>query len=315
MRTPARQNSLARVGTLMITEVNYHPDAPSQEALAIESDLSVTDLQFVEIHNPTDQAADLTRWRLRGAVDFDFAEGDVIGAAESMVLVGFDPTAPENESRLQAFRTHYGTQAVNIGGAFAGQLSDSFDRVTFERDASTGGQQSVFVVEDEVVYDDRLPWPIDADGQGSSLQRNTLAGYGNDPNSWRSARPEPGSASFASPLKGDFNADQRIDAVDVDLLCAQLGSDDNSFDLNADGEVTPADHEFLIRSVLNSDFGDASLDGRFDSSDLVLVFRAGEYEDALANNSGWRDGDWNCDGEFDTGDLVHAFQAGGYRQG
>ncbi len=58
--------------------------------------------------------------------------------------------------------------------------------------------------------------------------------------------------------------------------------------------------------------GDANLDGVFDSSDLTLVFQAGEFEDRQIRNSTWTTGDWNGDGEFDSGDLVHAFRAGHY---
>lgn len=60
--------------------------------------------------------------------------------------------------------------------------------------------------------------------------------------------------------------------------------------------------------------GDANRDGLFNSSDLVAVFVAGEYEDALAINSTWETGDWTADGEFNTRDLVVAFQAGTYEQ-
>ncbi len=58
--------------------------------------------------------------------------------------------------------------------------------------------------------------------------------------------------------------------------------------------------------------GDVTDDGVFDSSDLVTVFQAGEYEDGIAGNSGFEDGDWNGDGDFDSGDLVFAFQGGHY---
>lgn len=61
--------------------------------------------------------------------------------------------------------------------------------------------------------------------------------------------------------------------------------------------------------------GDANLDRRFDSSDLVRVFQSGEYEDAIAGNSTWSEGDWNGDQEFDTSDLVFAFQSGSYLAG
>ena len=68
----------------------------------------------------------------------------------------------------------------------------------------------------------------------------------------------------------------------------------------------------LIQNVLGTSAGDANLDGVFNSSDLVAVFRVGEYEDAIPDNSSWADGDWNCDGEFNSRDIVAAFQAGRY---
>lgn len=59
--------------------------------------------------------------------------------------------------------------------------------------------------------------------------------------------------------------------------------------------------------------GDSNGDGRFDSSDLVAVFIAGEYEDNLPGNSTFAEGDWNGDGDFTTADLVYAFEVGGYQ--
>jgi hypothetical protein len=73
-----------------------------------------------------------------------------------------------------------------------------------------------------------------------------------------------------------------------------------------------ADMDQLITGVLQTSFGDSNLDGIFDSSDLVHVFQAGEYEDAVENNSTWETGDWNGDQEFDSSDIVFAFQSGGY---
>ncbi|MCA9172596.1 MAG: hypothetical protein KDB23_33255, partial [Planctomycetales bacterium] len=62
-------------------------------------------------------------------------------------------------------------------------------------------------------------------------------------------------------------------------------------------------------------FGDANLDGEFNSADLINVFQAGQYEDAFSANSTWSTGDWNGDGEFTTSDFVVAFQDGGYEKG
>jgi hypothetical protein len=58
--------------------------------------------------------------------------------------------------------------------------------------------------------------------------------------------------------------------------------------------------------------GDVNGDGLFNSSDLVMVFQAGEYEDDRDRNSTFEEGDWNVDGDFTTSDLVEAFQSGRY---
>ena len=60
--------------------------------------------------------------------------------------------------------------------------------------------------------------------------------------------------------------------------------------------------------------GDVNDDRLFDSGDLVQVFRAGEYEDDVEDNSGWEEGDWNGDGDFDSSDLVEAFKGGQYER-
>lgn len=58
--------------------------------------------------------------------------------------------------------------------------------------------------------------------------------------------------------------------------------------------------------------GDSNGDGTFNSVDLILVFQAGEYEDATNKNSTFAEGDWNGDGDFTSADLVLAFQQGTY---
>ena len=58
--------------------------------------------------------------------------------------------------------------------------------------------------------------------------------------------------------------------------------------------------------------GDANRDGLFDTSDLILIFSANEFEDDIANNSTWEEGDWDRDGDFTTSDLVVAFRFGNF---
>ncbi len=118
---------------------------------------------------------------------------------------------------------------------------------------------------------------------------------------------------------GDFDGNGVLDAADIDLLSLEVrqGTNKEEMDLTDDGLVNQADRLFWVkdREVMFSYFGDANLDGTFDTSDLVAVFQSGEYEDGVAANSSWSTGDWNGDNDFDTGDLVFAFQDGGFEQG
>jgi hypothetical protein len=117
-----------------------------------------------------------------------------------------------------------------------------------------------------------------------------------------------------APLPGDFDRGGTLNLADIDLLCQQVRSvsPNPTFDLTGDGRVTRADHEHWVDQLMRTSFGDANLDRVFDSSDLVVVFQAGQYEDTLISDSTWATGDWDCDGEFGTADLVLAFQKGGY---
>jgi hypothetical protein len=84
--------------------------------------------------------------------------------------------------------------------------------------------------------------------------------------------------------------------------------------LNDDGAVDSGDISVWVKDYYRSWIGDSDLNGIFDSSDLVQVFAAGEYEDDVTRNSTWATGDWDGNGEFDSADFVFAFQDGGYEQ-
>ena len=118
-------------------------------------------------------------------------------------------------------------------------------------------------------------------------------------------------------VEGDFNRNGMLDANDIDLLSAEVRENTNDlrFDLNGDSLVDGDDRSTWVNELKGTYFGDANLDGEFNSGDLVEIFRIGHYEDEVAGNSSWSTGDWNGDQEFDSGDFVLAFSAGGYERG
>ncbi len=116
---------------------------------------------------------------------------------------------------------------------------------------------------------------------------------------------------------GDFNRDGRIDVQDIDLLtvAVQEGTHAEIYDLNQDELVDQADRVIWVEQIANTYFGDADLDGQFDSSDFVLVMQSGLYEDDVSGNAMWTTGDWDGNADFGTEDFILAMQSGGYEQG
>jgi hypothetical protein len=118
-------------------------------------------------------------------------------------------------------------------------------------------------------------------------------------------------------MPGDFDDDFVLTATDIDRLAGELrsGGADLRFDSNYDGAVDSLDLTAWVEHLAHTWYGDANLDGEFNSTDLVAVLAAGQYEDGLAGNSGWATGDFDGDGDFTSSDLVTALADGGYEQG
>lgn len=122
----------------------------------------------------------------------------------------------------------------------------------------------------------------------------------------------PGAGTF-----GDLNQDGKLNAGDLDELTTQFlrGTHHEFFDLNHDAVVDVHDREYWIEWLKLTYFGDANMDFEFNTTDLIVVFQAGEYEDGIQANSRWVTGDWSGDFEFDSADVIIAFQAGGFERG
>jgi len=181
---PADENSGPRIGPVIFSELQYNP------AGIIGAD----DLEFVEIYNSTSETVDLTNWRIRKGIDFDFPAGTLLGPRTALVVVPFDLDEP---GKLDDFCDHYriDTDTVQILGGYDDVLDNGGERVQLQRPDVPPPEEPEFIprlLEDEVRYDDDAPWPVDADGTGHSLNRVSGDDWGNDSASWIDAGPSPG---------------------------------------------------------------------------------------------------------------------------
>jgi hypothetical protein len=184
VNTLGASNAGPRVGPLIINEINYHPPAGGDEFIELKSITNGT-LPLYNLAYPSNT------WRLNG-VGFDFPTNTQIAPEGLLLIVSSDPTA---------FRTKYGVPSgIPIFGPYPGKLQGGGETIALQRpdapdlDTNTGSLYVPYIDVDVVHYDDKAPWPTNADGLGSSLERLNAAAYGNDPIIWRASPggPSPG---------------------------------------------------------------------------------------------------------------------------
>ena len=183
---------------VVISEIMYHP----LEGLS----------EYVELYNPTTQAVTLwdaetnSGWRLGGGIDYVFSQATVIPAMGHLLIVPFAPDA----TQVSQFVSDYADVPSGIVGPYSGSLANEGERLVLERPeaADVVGLPNPWVIVDEVIYSDKMPWPTAADGAGDGLSRYAMASSGCDPLAWSVAAPSPGTMSC------DFNADGAVNLSD-----------------------------------------------------------------------------------------------------
>jgi len=81
-----------------------------------------------------------------------------------------------------------------------------------------------------------------------------------------------GAIRSAVIRRGDVNGDTLTNAADIDFLYLNRNSSSWLFDMNADGSpANQTDIDVLVRTVLQTQYGDANLDGRVDAADLDIL--------------------------------------------
>lgn len=207
----------ANAANLVISEIHFQPNAPTNAETAAGYSLSVN-FQFIELLNISGQNVDLSHCQFTTGITFDFA--------------GVDPTtltlSPGGRVLIvqnkNAFLFRYGNNPnVKIAGQFTGSLINSGERIVMlAADASTIADFTYAITE---------PWPLDAAGSGYSLVLNNPAAgvnYGNGAN-WRSSAQIGGTPGLANstPFAGSPNGDTDGDGM-KDFAEYATGSDMNN---------------------------------------------------------------------------------------
>jgi hypothetical protein len=169
---------------VVINEIQYHPAPGGDEFIEL---MNITNAP-VKLYDPSFPT---NAWRLNG-VGYFFPTNMEIAPNGLLLLVAIDPAT---------FRTRYGVPAgVPICGPYPGALQGNGETLALQCpdhpdfDTNTGTIFIPYFDVDAVRFDDKSPWPTNADGSGASLERLVASAYGNDPINWRASAgvPSPG---------------------------------------------------------------------------------------------------------------------------
>ena len=164
----------ASASNLVMSELNYRPASASPaEALAGFTDRDA--FEFIELMNVGSLPVDLTGVRFTDGVTFGFAPSSFLLAGESLVLA----------RDAAGFELRYGFAPF---AEYAGGLSNDGERIVLVDEAD-----GVIV---DMTYNDKLPWPESADGEGFTLV--LLDGDPAEAGNWR-----PSAAVGGTPAGSD----------------------------------------------------------------------------------------------------------------
>jgi hypothetical protein len=139
--TPGKKNDVLMTDIIVINEINYN----SPETFNPED--------WVELYNRYDIPVDISGWSFKDEEDiytFIFPEGTVIDQGEFFIVC--------RDTML--FKQAFG-EVENVFGNFDFGLSGGGEKI-YLRDKYGG-------TVDKVYYNDVAPWPVDADGKGTTL--------------------------------------------------------------------------------------------------------------------------------------------------
>jgi hypothetical protein len=172
-------NAPPQIGPVIISEIMYHPKTGGYE--------------FVELQNVVATNVNLSGWTLKGAA-FTFPTNTVIAASNYLVLLGTTNVS------LEQFRAANQVPASVPIIAHDFDLQNSGEAIELGKPSDPSSNPAIRV--DYVRYNDKSPWPTEADGLGLSLERVDPRSYGNEPRNWRALQVggTPGRAAVLTTV-------------------------------------------------------------------------------------------------------------------
>ena len=202
--------------TVVFNELMYNPGADQ-------------DLEWIELHNQMAVDMDLSDWRF-DAVDYVIPQGTVLAGGDYLVIA----------KSPVAFARRHG--AISVLGPYDGRLSNGGETI---RLINNNGR-----IMDQMAYDDVWPWPVGADGSGSTLSKRNENESSHDAAHWLPSERiggTPGSpnrrmtdAALPENLVVDKHFEWHYDDRGIDYGTSWLDPAFDANDPNRDGNTDDA---------------------------------------------------------------------------
>jgi hypothetical protein len=172
--TPGAQNGDARLSPLVFKTIMYHPVDGNYEFLVLKNRSDSTLNLYYEIDNTI-------TWKVEG-IDFDFPANTSVKPGDSIFII-------EKILASEAFRAVEKLPSTAQIFTYAGKLSNGGESIAIERPILVESDSSTdieYITLEEINFNDKKPWPKNADGEGFALTRIDENAFGNDATNWTS---------------------------------------------------------------------------------------------------------------------------------
>jgi hypothetical protein len=183
----------ADASNLALTEIHYHPSEPTNSEIAAGF-TDDDDFEFLELTNTSNSPLDLTGVSFTLGVNFTFPASTVLAPGQRILVV----------RNTSAFLSRH----PGLESSIAGEFSSPFG-IPGDEKLSNDGERLLLLAADsttivDLTYNDQLPWPNEADGDGFTLILRDTTANPADPNQWRSSSTPDGNpaASDTIPYSG-----------------------------------------------------------------------------------------------------------------
>ena len=254
-----RVGERASASNFVVSELHYRPSQATEKEDP-EGQYSRSDFEFLELTSISDQPIDFSGLNFSSGINFDFSQSDLLGLSpgESVIIVG----------NKEAFLTRYPeVDASKIIGEFTGNLDNDGERI--EMKWEDGSIVRTFI------YNDKDPWPEDADGKGYSLVlKKPFNNLDHSvPESWVSSKVLNGTPTLINEAKsflewsGLFFSQEEI----MNDVAAQPESDPDQ-----DGYINLVEYAFNSSPVEHSQ--------NFDLNEISKILVGGQYYYSFSYN-------------------------------